>query len=199
MRFTYADDRVPVSMTYNGLTYYLTYDQIGSLRAVVDTSGNIVKRIDYDAYGSIINDTNPSLSVPFGFAGGLHDRDTGLVRFGARDYDPTLGRWTAKDPIDFAGADTNLYGYVANDPVGGVDPEGLQAALPVPQPYPAAPGVPGQVPGGNTAIDRAINDFINDWSERMEGVGSDLYDYLNGTSYFEEHTKGARPSTEPDH
>ena len=35
-----------------------------------------------------------------------------LVRFGARDYDPTIGRWTAKDPIDFAGGDTNLYGYV---------------------------------------------------------------------------------------
>lgn len=64
------------------------------------------------------------MKIPFGFAGGLHDRDTGLVHFGARDYDPTLGRWTAKDPIDFAGGETNLYGYVANDPVNGVDPRG---------------------------------------------------------------------------
>ncbi|OPY76594.1 MAG: tRNA nuclease WapA precursor [Syntrophorhabdus sp. PtaU1.Bin050] len=127
MRFTYADDRVPVSMTYSGATYYLSYDQVGSLRAASDTSGNIEKRIDYDTYGSIINDTNSAINIPFGFAGGLHDRDTGLVRFGARDYDPTLGRWTAKDPIDFAGGDTNLYGYVANDPVNGVDPEGLSS------------------------------------------------------------------------
>jgi len=29
---------------------------------------------------------------PFGFAGGLYDRDTNLVRFGARDYDPETGR-----------------------------------------------------------------------------------------------------------
>ena len=124
MRFNYADGRMPVSMTYNGITYYLAYDQIGSLKAVTDSSGNIVKKIDYDSFGSIISDTNPSMTIPFGFAGGLHDRDTNLIRFGARDYDPTIGRWTAKDPIDFAGGDTNLYGYVVNDPVNWVDPFG---------------------------------------------------------------------------
>jgi RHS repeat-associated protein len=123
-RFNYGDDRLPLSMTHNGSTYYLLVDPIGSLRAVTDASGNIVKRVDYDSFGNILVDTNPSLSVPFGFAGGLHDRTTGLVRFGARDYDPGIGRWTARDPIDFGGGDTNLYGYVMNDPVNWVDPEG---------------------------------------------------------------------------
>ena len=52
----------------------------------------MVKRIDYDSFGNIINDTNASFEVPFGFAGGLYDRDTGLVRFGFRDYDPDVGR-----------------------------------------------------------------------------------------------------------
>jgi uncharacterized protein RhaS with RHS repeats len=47
------------------------------------------------------------------------------VRFGVRDYDPETGRWTAKDPIRFAGGDMNLYGYVLNDPVNWVDPWGL--------------------------------------------------------------------------
>ncbi len=61
--------------------FFLT-DQVGSLRAVADTSGNIVKRIDYDSFGNIIADSNPSFRVPFGLAGGLHDRDTGLVRLG---------------------------------------------------------------------------------------------------------------------
>jgi type VI secretion system secreted protein VgrG len=69
-------------------------------------------------------DTNPGFQ-PFGFAGGLYDRDTGLVRLGVRDYDPQTGRWTAKDPILFVGGDTNLYGYVQNDPVNGIDPWGL--------------------------------------------------------------------------
>jgi RHS repeat-associated protein len=92
---------------------------------VADSAGVVVKRIDYDSFGNIIADTNPAFSIPFGFAGGLHDRDTGLVRFGFRDYDPDVGRWTAKDPIFFAGGDTDLYGYVLNDPVNFIDPKGL--------------------------------------------------------------------------
>ena len=58
----------------------------------------------------------------------MYDSATGLTRFGARDYDAETGRWTAKDPILFAGGDVSLYGYVAGDPVNGVDPSGLQAS-----------------------------------------------------------------------
>jgi RHS repeat-associated protein len=153
MRFEYADGRMPVAMTKGGSTYYLTYDQVGSLRVVADASGNVVKRIDYDSFGNIIDDSNPSFEVPFGFAGGLHDRDTGLVRFGYRDYDPDTGRWTAKDPILFAGGDTNLYGYNINDPVNRIDPEG-------------AFGVFGAVVGG---ISGAIGGFT---SGLISGNGS---------------------------
>jgi len=46
------------------------------------------------------------------------------VRFGYRDYDPETGRRTAKDPILFAGGDTDLYGYCVNDPVNLIDPAG---------------------------------------------------------------------------
>ena len=64
--------------------------------------------------------------MTLGFAGGLYDQDTGLVRFGARDYDPQVGRWTAKDPIRFAGDGPNLYGYVLADPVEKTDPSGFE-------------------------------------------------------------------------
>ena len=91
---------------------------------MVDTaSGAISQRMDYDAFGNVIQDTSPGFQ-PFGFAGGLYDRDTGLVRFGARDYDAEVGRWTAKDPIGFAGEDANLYRYVAGDPINKLDPFG---------------------------------------------------------------------------
>ena len=86
---------------------------------------NIIKEITYDTFGNIRSDSNPSFKVPFGFAGGLYDQDTKLTRFGYRDYDAYTGKWTAKDPIGFAGGDSNLYGYVLGDPVGLVDPEGL--------------------------------------------------------------------------
>ncbi len=124
-RFEYADGRMPVAMTAGGATYYLAYDQVGSLRTVSDAAGSVVKEISYDSFGTILSDSNPAFAVPFGFAGGLHDRDTGLVKFGFRDYDPAIGRWVAKDPIFFAGGDVNLYGYVLNDPVNLVDPWGL--------------------------------------------------------------------------
>ncbi|MCP4263332.1 MAG: hypothetical protein GY774_38375, partial [Planctomycetes bacterium] len=129
MRFNYADGRLPISMLRGGNTYYMIYDQVGTLRLIVDSAGSITKRIDYDSFGNIISDSNSSFEVPFGFGGGLHDRDTGLVRFGARDFDPTIGRWTAKDPIDFAGGDVNLYGYVQNNPVNWIDPRGLQEVI----------------------------------------------------------------------
>ncbi|MEA2099057.1 MAG: RHS repeat-associated core domain-containing protein [Campylobacterota bacterium] len=62
--------------------------------------------------------------APFGFAGGLHDKDTNLVHFGYREYDPFTGKWTAKDPIDFGGEDSNLYGYILGNPVNFIDPTG---------------------------------------------------------------------------
>jgi hypothetical protein len=79
MRFEYADDRMPMAVIAEGVTYYLAYDQVGSLRVVADSIGGVVKRVDYDSFGNIITDTNESFKIPFGFAGRLHDRDTGLV------------------------------------------------------------------------------------------------------------------------
>ena len=69
---------------------------------------------------------NPAMTVPFEFAGGLYDRGTGLTRFGYRDYDAATGKWTAKDPIGFNGGDTNLYGYVLEDPINSLDISGLK-------------------------------------------------------------------------
>ena len=124
-RFEYADDRTPVAMTHAGQRFYLAYDQVGSLRAVTDASGAMVKAVTYDSFGTVLEDSNPALDLPFGFAGGLHDADTGLVRFGFRDYAPEVGRWTAKDPIGFKGRDSDLYGYCGGDPVNSVDSLGL--------------------------------------------------------------------------
>jgi RHS repeat-associated protein len=79
--------------------------------------------MDYDEFGRVLTDTNPGFQ-PFGFAGGLYDRDTGLVRFGARDYDAVTGRWTAKEPVGFRGGNPNLYGYSLADPLNLRDPDG---------------------------------------------------------------------------
>lgn len=75
----------------------------------------------------MVSDSNPGFQ-PFGFAGGLYDLTTGLLRFGARDYDPSIGRWLNKDPIRFASG-SNFYVYVKNDPINFVDPSG-QVGIP---------------------------------------------------------------------
>ncbi len=124
-----SDGRMPHKVTQNGQTYYLGYDQIGTLRAVSKEDGTIVKRVnEYDTYGNVLSDSNETLKVPFGFAGGLYDPDTKLTRFGYRDYDAGTGKWTAKDPIGFDGGDTNLYGYVLQDQVDLTDTTGLSQA-----------------------------------------------------------------------
>ncbi|MCM2351926.1 MAG: RHS repeat-associated core domain-containing protein, partial [Bacteriovoracaceae bacterium] len=84
---------------------------------------SVAQRMDYNEWGKVTLDTNPSYQA-FGFAGGLYDQDTKLVKFGARDYDASIGRWLSKDPILFAGGDTNLYGYVLQDPINYIDRTG---------------------------------------------------------------------------
>jgi RHS repeat-associated protein len=130
-RFVYGSKtNIPDYMVKGGNTYRIISDHLGSPRLVVNIADGVtVQRIDYDEFGNITNDTNPGFQ-PFGFAGGIYDQHTGLVRFGARDYDPQTGRWTSKDPIRFAGGDTNLYGYTFNDPVNWIDSDGELPTLP---------------------------------------------------------------------
>jgi len=128
-RFEYALGHTPTAFTQGPNRFYIVTDQIGTPRIITDDTGTVVKQIDYDAYGNVIADTNPAMDIPFGFAGGLKDNHTGLTRFGYRDFDPETGRWTARDPIGFAGGDTNLYGYVGGSPVQFIDPEGESKKL----------------------------------------------------------------------
>jgi RHS repeat-associated protein len=115
----------PEYLVMGAATYRIVADHLGSPRLVVDAAtGAVAQRLDYDAFGQVLFDSNPGFQ-PFGFAGGLGDPDTGLVHFGARDYDPATGRWTSKDPLGFAAGDANLYAYAGNDPVNWLDPTGL--------------------------------------------------------------------------
>jgi RHS repeat-associated protein len=125
-RFVYATrPTVPDYLIRGGMAYRLITDYLGSVRLVVNTAtGQVVQRLDYDEFGRITADNNPDFQ-PFGFAGGMVDASSPLVHFGARDYDPETGRWTAKDPAGFQARSTNLFAYVSNDPTSLIDPSGL--------------------------------------------------------------------------
>lgn len=119
---------VPGYIIKDGKTYKIIHDPgTQSVRYIVDSeNAMIVQESEYDEHGNIMKNTNAEFQ-PLGFAGGLYDSDTELIRFGARDYDPKIGRWTTKDPIGFAGGDTNLYAYVGGNPMSYNDPTGLAA------------------------------------------------------------------------
>jgi RHS repeat-associated protein len=106
-------------------TYRLIGDAVGSPVLAVDSgTGQVLERLTFDEWGQVTGDSSPGFHL-LGFAGGVYDSDTGLVRFGARDYDPETGRWTSKDPIGFRGGQFGLYSYSRNNPQNVVDPAGL--------------------------------------------------------------------------
>jgi RHS repeat-associated protein len=120
----YAGPGAPDFMLRAGVPFRIVKDHLGSVRLVINANtGAVAQRLSYDEFGRVLEDTVPGFQ-PFGFAGGLYDVDTKLVRFGARDYDPETGRFTAPDPLRFEGGGTNLYVYALNDPVNLVDPTG---------------------------------------------------------------------------
>jgi RHS repeat-associated protein len=150
-QFVYADrGNVPSYLIKYGAqagTYRIISDHLGSPRLVVDVSdGSLVQRRDYDEFGNIVFEDGDPGFQPFGFAGGIYDADTGLVRFGARDYDPTIGRWLSKDPIGFRGIDPNPYAYVSNDPINWIDRTGLGPETPTQDPSPAPAPTPTPTP-----------------------------------------------------
>ncbi len=112
----------------NGTTYRLLRDHLGSVRLVVDANtGAVAQRLSYGPWGNVTEDTNPGFQ-PFGFAGGHYDPDTGLVRFGMRDYDSGIGRWICKDGQGLA-VGANLYSYCHQDPLNSIDPTGYEAII----------------------------------------------------------------------
>jgi RHS repeat-associated protein len=125
-QFVYGDKvNVPAYMIKAGVTYQIISNHLGSPRLIINsTDGSVAQQIEYDEFGNVLADSNPGFQ-PYGFGGGIYNSETGLSHFDARDYDATVGRWLQKDPSLFAAADTNLYGYVFEDPVNLIDPTGL--------------------------------------------------------------------------
>ncbi len=101
---------------------YYQYDDLGSTSNLTTSSGNASTTYEYDAYGNSLT-TNPD-SNRYLFSTKEFDVRSGLYYFGARYYDPEIGRWLTQDPLGFGGKQLNLYVYVHNNPANMVDPDG---------------------------------------------------------------------------
>ena len=119
--------------TSSGSKYYYLFDGEGSVVEMTDSSGNAVNSYGYDPLGNINGrQEQTGINNPWRFAGGFWDSATGLLKYGIRYYDPTIGRWTQRAPIGGSLQETlkaNPYVYAANDAVNEVDPSGRNPIL----------------------------------------------------------------------
>ncbi len=107
--------------------YYLN-DHLGNVRVVVDSSGSIVQGNHYYPFGMTFaeaSDTEQSIQ-PYKFNGKELDRMSGLnlYDYGARHYEPALGRFTTMDPLAEKYYNVSPYVYCGNNPINRIDPDG---------------------------------------------------------------------------
>jgi RHS repeat-associated protein len=116
---------------------YYVHDGLGSVRQLVDTTGQIETNYAYDPFGVPL--VGAEVYNPYQFTGEAWDAEVGLLYLRARYYQPEVGRFITKDP--WAGSQrspstSNRYVYVMNDPVNMMDRSGLapQRELDLPEP-----------------------------------------------------------------
>lgn len=122
-------------------------DRLGSSAVTIDhASSELVERTTYQPYGAVESDFRPrrwrAHREDERFTGKEEDIEVGAVYFGARYYQPHLGRWLSADPLAIQGlaTDPNPYAYVSGDVLASVDPRGLAKVVEVPGPCTYGPG-----------------------------------------------------------
>ncbi|GIW95290.1 MAG: hypothetical protein KatS3mg110_3331 [Pirellulaceae bacterium] len=101
-------------------------DHLGTVRDLIDSSGNVVNHLRYEAFGRITSETNAAVDFLFAYTGREREEESGLFYYRARYYDPAVGRFISEDPLGFAAGDANLTRYVNNSVISHTDPSGRQ-------------------------------------------------------------------------
>lgn len=108
--------------------YYLK-DHLGNTRAAIDQNGTIIQVQDYYAFGLEMNPGNsvsPSPLNRYKYNGKEEQDETGQYDYGARFYDPIIGRWTSIDPLAEKSRRWSPYNYGENNPIRNIDPDGME-------------------------------------------------------------------------
>ena len=117
-------DQVIAQENAGGEVLWALADHQGSVKMLLDSDGNLVNNITYDAFGGITVETNSDVNFRFSYTGREHDDETELDYYRARYRAPDLGRFISEDTIGFDSGDTNLYRYTFNSPLNYTDPDG---------------------------------------------------------------------------
>jgi RHS repeat-associated protein len=119
-----AVDQVLAQDNGGGKVSWLLADYLGSIRDIVDNTGQARDHLVYDSFGSLVAQSDPTLTPRYEFAGREFDIAIHTYLNRARYYDPSIGRFVSQDPIGLLGG-LNLYEYAKSDPIVNVDPFGF--------------------------------------------------------------------------
>ncbi|MFH1776990.1 MAG: RHS repeat-associated core domain-containing protein [Candidatus Omnitrophota bacterium] len=110
-------------------TIYYHCSHLGNVEQITDSAGAVIQTYEYDAFGNIVNESG-SLNNDHQYKTKEYSPNTGLIYFGARYYNPVIGRFITPDPLGMVDG-PNMYLYCGNDPVNSVDPYGKYILAPV--------------------------------------------------------------------
>jgi RHS repeat-associated protein len=128
-RYLWGPTGIVARESSGGTVAWYLADALGTVRDVINTSGTVIDHVDYSAFGTVLDESDPANGDRFvGFAGLDRDTVTGLNLAVEREENPGTARWDSLDPLGFAAGDANLYGYARDAPAAGVDPTGLDDA-----------------------------------------------------------------------
>ncbi len=120
--YIYGPDGLPLEQINGSIAYYYLHDQIGSTRALTNSSGTPAATNTYTPYGTLTSTTG-TVANPLGFAGSYTDTESGLLYLQHRYYDAAAGQFISVDPLVSQTAEP--YAYVNDDPLDATDPLGL--------------------------------------------------------------------------
>ncbi|MFJ8333621.1 RHS repeat-associated core domain-containing protein [Streptomyces sp. NPDC094437] len=117
----------------DGTYTYLVADRLGTGTLAIDSQTQQVTRRQYKPFGETRNQTGTWIGQR-GYVGGTQDDSTGLTNLGAREYDPSIGRFLSPDPLLDSGSPQswNAYDYADDSPVATSDPTGACADIDCP-------------------------------------------------------------------
>jgi RHS repeat-associated protein len=125
-----------LTMMKNGQTWFYHQNNLGSVQTITNTSGIVVERYEYDAYGNLsiydpmFNLLNTStIGNVYFYTGRELDLETGSFYYRFRHYNSVFGRFNQFDPLGFLDQ-INLLNYVSNNPIKYNDPFGLEKHSP---------------------------------------------------------------------
>jgi len=114
---------------YSSARYFYIHDRLGSTRQIINTSGSVVRYYTYEPFGEVLEEEG-TLTNNMMFTGQYFDTEIDQYYLRARQYDPYISRFTARDPV-FGRYKEPLtlhrYLYCFNDPVNLIDPWGLDS------------------------------------------------------------------------